>query len=84
MTLGEISSYASSKAKQKEKMETLENQIKWRGMIQQRRDLLLLRTQYNNLSPDKAAKSLMRLKQSYYDQGGKAGKHLAWRTQKKF
>lgn len=41
-------------------------------------ELLRLRTEYNKLSSDAAAKSLMWLKQSYYDQGEKAGKLLAW------
>lgn len=43
------------------------------------RDLLLLGAEYNKLSADKAAKSLIWLKQNYHDQGEKAGKLLAWR-----
>lgn len=51
-------------------------------MIQGHRDLSLLRAEYNKLSVDKVVKSLMWLKQSYYDQGEKAGKLLAWRIKK--
>lgn len=41
--------------------------------------LLILRTQYNELSASKATSQLLRLKQSFYDQGEKPGKLLAWR-----
>lgn len=41
--------------------------------------LLLLRSQYNERSANKAAIHLMKLKQSYYDQGEKPRKLLAWR-----
>lgn len=40
---------------------------------------LVLRTEYNKLPSDKAAKSLLWLNQAFYDQGEKAGKLLAWR-----
>lgn len=40
--------------------------------------LLILRTQYNKLSASKAASQLLCLKQSFYDQGEKPGKLLAW------
>lgn len=39
----------------------------------------MLRAQCNSVSADRAATSLLRLNQSYYDQGEKAGKLLAWR-----
>ena len=38
-----------------------------------------LRAKYNVLSTNKATKNLMKLKQSYYEQGEKASKLLAWR-----
>lgn len=70
-------------------MENLEKQIKSletdlneNDDSTKQRELLLLRTQYNKLSADKAANSLLWLKQSYYDQGEKAGKLLAWRIKK--
>lgn len=44
--------------------------------------LLLLKSEYNELSANKIATNLLWLKQSYYDQGEKAGKHLAWRLKK--
>lgn len=46
------------------------------------RDLLLLRTKYNKLLAEKTAKSLMWLKQQYYEESEKAGKLLAWRVKK--
>lgn len=41
-------------------------------------ELLALRSQYNELSANKVAASLLKLKQLYYEQGGKCGKILAW------
>ena len=38
-----------------------------------------LRAKYNVMSVNKATKSLLKLKQSYYEQGEKASKLLAWR-----
>lgn len=45
-------------------------------------ELLLLRTQYNELSLSKAENSLIHLKQTFYEQGEKSGKLLAWQTKK--
>lgn len=42
----------------------------------------MLRSQYNELSASLAAANLLRLKQSYYDQGEKPGKLLAWQFKK--
>jgi len=39
----------------------------------------LLRTQYNEITHEKAAANLLRLKQQLYDQGEKPGRLLAWR-----
>ncbi len=44
--------------------------------------LIKLRAQYNALSITKAENSLIRLKQSFYEQGEKAGKLLAWQIKK--
>lgn len=85
---GEIISYTSSKTKQqKAEMRDLEKQIKkLENDLDQGNDplkhkeLLFLRSKYNELSTDRAAKSL--LWQRYYDQGEKAGKLLAWRIRK--
>lgn len=41
-----------------------------------------MRANYDKLTSDKVAKSLMLTKQTYYDQGEKAGKLLAWRIKK--
>lgn len=42
-------------------------------------ELLTLRSRYNEISANKAAANLLKLKQSYYEQGEKSGKILAWR-----
>ena len=42
----------------------------------------MLRAKYDKLTTDKVAKGLMWTKQTYYDQGEKAGKLLAWRIKK--
>lgn len=86
----EIISFTSTKNKQhKKQMVTLDKQIKsleldlyTRDDPIKQNDLLRLRTEYNKLSSDAGAKSLMWLKQSHYDQGEKAGKLLAWRIKK--
>lgn len=41
-----------------------------------------MKSQYNELTTNKIAFSLLWLKQSYYDQGEKAGKLLAWRLKR--
>lgn len=41
--------------------------------------LAILKAKYNKLSTNKVLAGLIRLKQTYYDQGEKAGKLLAWR-----
>lgn len=40
--------------------------------------LTILKAKYNKLSINKALTELTRLKQTYYDQGEKVGKLLAW------
>ena len=84
---GQIISYTSPKVKQtKQKLELLDSKIKAlerRGCRDDsenpHQELLLLRTEYNKISADRAANSLLRLKQTFYDQGEKPGKLLAWR-----
>lgn len=44
-----------------------------------RHKLLLLKAEFNDISTNKAAANITRLKQTYYDQGEKAGRLLAWR-----
>ncbi len=41
-----------------------------------------MRANYDKLTTDKVAKSLLWTNQTYYDQGGKADKLLAWRIKK--
>lgn len=45
------------------------------------RKLAVQRAHYNELSSNKALVSINRLQQSFYDQGEKAGKLLAWRIE---
>lgn len=42
------------------------------------KELLILRAEYDKQSAFRAACSLLRLKQSFYEQGDKSGKLLAW------
>lgn len=42
------------------------------------KDLLILRAEYDKLSASRAAHSLLRLKQTFYEQRDKLGKLLAW------
>lgn len=42
------------------------------------KELLLLRAEYDKQSAFRAASSLLRLKQTFYEQGDRAGKLLAW------
>ena len=44
--------------------------------------LTILRAHYNEQSANKALSNSNKLKQSFYDQGEKAGKLLAWRIKK--
>lgn len=87
---GMIISYTSSKTnKFKLKMKELDQKI---GRLEReslldnspniKQDLKILKAQYEELSTLKAENSLIRLKQSYYDQGEKPGRLLAWRIKK--
>lgn len=86
---GQIISYTSSKSKKiNQKMNLLDSKIKAleRNIFQDispniglHQELLLLRSQYNEMSASKAAASLLRTKQAFFDQGEKPGKLLAWR-----
>ena len=40
--------------------------------------MVILRAEYDKLPVFRAASSLLRLKQSFYEQGDKSGKLLAW------
>lgn len=87
---GEIISYTSSKTKRHTReLRTLENQIKKAEIEiynnndpEKLHNLSVMRASYDKLTTDKVAKSLMWTKQTYYDQGEKAGKLLAWRIKK--
>lgn len=83
---GQIISYTGRNAKNaKQELKRLENNInKAQEKVFQNNDpvtakeLLLLRAEYEKQSSFKAASSLLRLKQSFYEQGDRAGKLLAW------
>lgn len=87
---GEIISFTSTKnKKQKVEINKLEKQIKSleidinnKDDLEKQKRLLILRTEYNKLTSDVAAKSLLWLNQAFYEQGEKAGKLLAWRIKK--
>jgi len=49
---------------------------------QTKQELLTLKSEHEELSLLKAKDSLIRLKQSFYDQGEKPGKLLAWQIKK--
>lgn len=84
---GQIISITSSKARltfeKAKNLETkiteMENEYYRTRSTESHQNLLLLRAQYNELSASKAVASLLRLKQSFYEQGEKPGKVLAWR-----
>ena len=84
---GQIINITSSKAKETyKKTKALEAEIKkledeyyQSGSQDVHQRLLLLRTQYNEISTTRALSSLLRLKQTFYDQGEKPGRVLAWR-----
>lgn len=87
---GEIIKYTSSKTKQhKKEIQTLERQIKTLELDlyenideDKQQQLAVMRAQYNKLTTDKVAKTLLWTKQAYYDQGEKPSKLLAWRVKK--
>lgn len=57
----------------------LEEEIFKHDTPELRQKLLLLKAEFNDISTNKAAANITRLKQTYYDQGEKAGRLLAWR-----
>lgn len=61
------------------KIKSLEEEYYQSGSQDTHQELLLLRTQYNEMSATKAVASLLRLKQTFSDQGEKPCKVLAWR-----
>lgn len=87
---GEIISYTSAKTKQyNQELQMLEDQIKKIEIEasidnnpEKLRNLSIMRANYDKLTTDKVAKSLLWTEQAYYDQGKKAGKLLAWRIKK--
>lgn len=87
---GMIISYTSSKTnKLKLKMNELDHKIRQLeretfsdGSTKQKQELTLFKALYEELSTSKAENSLIWLKQSYYDQGEKPGRLLAWRIKK--
>lgn len=86
---GQIKSYTSRKRREsQERIRDLESKIKllknksFQGAQREHdtsKQLLQLRTQYNELTSDKATANLIKFKQHYYNQGEKPGRLLAWR-----
>ena len=87
---GQIISFTSSKTKKinqkrlllESKIKNLENLYFKNPCPKLHQELLLLRSQYDEMSASKASANLLKLKQSIFDQGEKAGKVLAWRIKK--
>lgn len=85
---GQIISFTSPKLKHTRlkleqldsKMKSLEKDEFLDGSADPHLELLLLKAEYNKISAERAANSLQRLKQTFYDQGEKPGKLLAWRV----
>lgn len=83
---GYIISYTSSKSKElrkkrqqlEEKIKNLEKQLFRDKNSHAEKELLLLKAQYNKATADRAASKILRLNQSFYEQGEKPGKILAW------
>lgn len=83
---GHIISFTGRKSK-KARIERLELETKIKNVQERvyqsdnkelKKELLLLRAEYNKHSSFRAASSLLRLKQSFYEQGDRAGKVLSW------
>ena len=87
---GEIISYTTYKSKKyyshlntlEQNVKKLEEELHHNDTPEKQQELLFLKSQYNELTTNKIASSLLWLKQSYYDQGEKAGKLLAWRLKR--
>lgn len=86
---GQIISYTKAKSKLcNQKLNLLDSKLKdlekrqFKNQINDTKidqEILFLRAQYEEMSASRVASSMMKLKQSYYDQGEKPGKLLAWR-----
>ena len=84
---GQIISFTSSKSKRthqkiillESKIKILERDVYLNNSREAHKELLVLRAQYDKISASNVAASLQKLNQTYYDQGEKAGKLLAWR-----
>lgn len=64
------------------KVRDLEQQLYSRDIKEKWQELLLLKSQYKQLTTERIVSNLLWLKQSYYDWGEKAGTLLAWRIKK--
>lgn len=63
-------------------MENLEDDLYEKDNNLKQKKLLILRAEYDKISTDESAKSLMWLKQDYHDHSKKAEKPLAWTIKK--
>ena len=87
---GQMISFTSSKFnKFKQKMHELDSKISRLervssidNSVETKQELFALKAEYEELSTLKAENSLIRLKQTFYDQGEKPGKVLAWQIKK--
>lgn len=83
---GHIISYTSSKTRKlrqrrqqlESKIQILQEQVFKNRTSVVEKELLLLRAEHNKLSADRAASDMLRLNQTFYEEGEKPGKLLAW------
>lgn len=87
---GQIISFTSSKFNKfkqsmneiDSKIRELEREVSIDESTQKKQELLTLKAKYEELSLLKAEDAIVRLKQTFYDQGEKPGKLLAWQIKK--
>lgn len=83
---GHIISYTSSKSRDYHKKRLLleskikisQNQVINNNTPNAQKELLTLKAEYSAMSADRAASDIIRLNQTFYEQGEKTGKLLAW------
>uniref|UniRef100_A0A3B3IB68 Reverse transcriptase domain-containing protein n=1 Tax=Oryzias latipes TaxID=8090 RepID=A0A3B3IB68_ORYLA len=83
---GHIISFTSSKSRElrkkriqlEEKIKATEEKVYKEKDQQAQKELEILRAEYNKETTDRAASDILRLNQTFYEQGDKPGKILAW------
>ena len=60
------------------KIKNVQNLVAYNYTTTVEKELLTLKAEYNRMSADRAATDIIRLNQTFYEQGEKTGKLLAW------